>query len=34
MDFCMLWIAIGATALGIIVLLLLIYGKHLEDKDK
>lgn len=34
MDFRMLWITLGATALGIIVILLLIYGKHLEDKDK
>jgi len=34
MDFGMLWVTLGATALGIIVLLLLIYGKHLEGKDK
>jgi len=30
----MLWITVGAIVLGIIVLVLMLYGMHIENKDK
>ena len=34
MDFRMLWITVGAIILGVIVLVLMLYGMHIENKDK